>query len=164
MVQDNEVYHAIQQLYDGKPVAISRLKRKFHGDPGLEESLQRLEAQGKIRSVSIKGGKGFELSSDKLDLVLLEIVNLRDEVKKLRESLQEKSKIRLDHFDEVYNRVRDNLGYAHLQVIRVEMGLGKEEFYSSLRSHIEANYDLIAGGEEGFVRKGSVYGIVKKKR
>ncbi|BCS93073.1 hypothetical protein [Metallosphaera javensis (ex Sakai et al. 2022)] len=163
MLQDSDVLKEIQRLYDGKPVTLSKLKKKFQEDQ-LHEVLKRLEDQGRIRSVQIKGGKGYEPSLDKLDQVLLEISSLRDEVRKLHESLSQRSKARVDSFDEIYERVRDNLGYAHLQAIRVEMGLGKEEFYSALRDHIEDHYDLIAGGEEGYVRKGSIYGIVKRKR
>ncbi|WP_374108045.1 hypothetical protein [Metallosphaera sedula] len=163
MVQDSDVLNEIQRLYDGKPVTVSRLKRKFQGE-GLEEVLKRLEEQGKIRSIPVKGGKAYEPSLDKLDQVLKEISNLKDEIRKLQEYLLERTKVSTDSFDEIYERVRDNLGYAHLQAIRVEMGLGKEEFYSTLRDHIESRYDLIAGGDEGYVRKGSIYGIVKRKR
>jgi len=67
-------------------------------------------------------------------------------------------------FDEAYSRVSDDTGYAQLKAIRLEMGLSQEVFYRALRKHVEENYYLIAGGEEGFVRKGVVYGIVKGKR
>ena len=67
-------------------------------------------------------------------------------------------------FDEVYARVADNAGYAQLKTIRLELGLSQEVFYRALRSHIEEAYYLIAGGEEGFVRKGAIYGIVKVRK
>ncbi|MGC9105059.1 MAG: hypothetical protein ACP5HQ_01340 [Thermoprotei archaeon] len=66
-------------------------------------------------------------------------------------------------FDEAYSRVSDDTGYAQLRAIRLEMGLSQEVFYRALRKHVEERYFLIAGGEEGFVRKGVVYGIVKAK-
>lgn len=89
---------------------------------------------------------------------------IKDEIKKLEEIVGEKWKLNVGSFDEVYDKVKDNLGYASLENIRVELGLTKEEFYSRFRSYVESNYDLIAGGNEGYVRKGAVYGIVKRKK
>ena len=66
-------------------------------------------------------------------------------------------------FDEAYKRVADSAGYAQLKAIRLEMGLTQEVFYKALRGHIEANYDLVAGGDEGYVRKGVMFGIVRRR-
>ncbi|QKR00616.1 hypothetical protein GWK48_09690 [Metallosphaera tengchongensis] len=101
---------------------------------------------------------------DKIDLVLKQITELREEVKKMQDLLSRGKRVNHLQFEQVYERVRDNLGYAHLQAIRVELGVSKEEFYSNLRDYIEENYDLIAGGDEGYVRRGSIYGIIKRKR
>lgn len=168
MLSETEVISAIKELYDGKPVSFSKIKRRLRADSEeLAQILGNLEKEGKIKKVEVKGGKSYELvevsNVDKLDKILDEIKEIKEEIKKLEEYLAEKRKISESTFDEVYEKVKDNLGYAHLQAIRVELGMTKEEFYSRMKRHIEENYDLIAGGEEGYVRKGVVYGIIKKR-
>ncbi|AEE94816.1 conserved hypothetical protein [Acidianus hospitalis W1] len=170
MLSEELVISALKELYDGRPVAFSKIKRKLKAD-GEELSLvlEKLEKEGKIKKIESGSGKSFELTSsnngdNKFDLLLKEITEIKDEIKKLQEAVLEKKKLSENYFDEIYNEVKDNLGYAHLKDIRIEMGLTKEEFYSKLKRHIEENYELIAGGEEGFVKKGSVYGIIIKRK
>ncbi|BDC17841.1 hypothetical protein [Acidianus sp. HS-5] len=168
MLSEDMVLSTIKELYDGKPVAFSKIKKKLKTDgEELSSILDRLEKEGKVRKIENGGGKSFELLSNseesKIDLLLKEMSELKDEVKKLQEAVMEKKKLSENYFDEIYAEVKDNLGYAHLKDIRVEMGLTKEDFYSKLRKHIEENYELIAGGDEGFVRKGSVYGIIIRR-
>ncbi|MEL9970540.1 MAG: hypothetical protein QXR57_07430 [Metallosphaera sp.] len=164
MMRDDEVLATIQRLYNGKPVSLSKLRRKFESQSELVETLERLEREGKVKSFNLKGSKGYAPNLDKFDLILAEISSLNSKLNKLHEMIAQQSRVKVDNFDEIYDKIKDNLGYAHLQAIRVEMGLTKEEFYSSVREHVESHYDLIAGGEEGYVRRGSVYGIVKRRR
>jgi hypothetical protein len=92
---------------------------------------------------------------------------LRDEIHRVLDLLQkliESKSFSYKDFDEAYDRIKDSLGYAPLERIRIELGLSKEEFYSKFRKYIEENYDLIAGGDEGFTRKGVTYGIIKRRR
>lgn len=167
MIAKEEVISVIRELYDGKPVAFSKIKKKIKADPEeLEKILQDLEREGLVKKYDIGGGKAYEISNTKEDpysLILLEIRKIRDEIRKIQETLAEKQKLTFSEFDNAYDRVKDNLGYAKLVDIRLELGLSKEEFYSKFRTHVENNYELIAGGDEGFVRKGSVYGIIKKR-
>jgi len=103
----------------------------------------------------------------KQDSIMEELKILRDEIHKIYDLLQKIVDLRnvsYREFDETYERIKDSLGYAPLERIRIELGLTKEEFYSKFRKYIEENYDLIAGGEEGFIRKGSIYGIIKRRR
>ena len=155
----------IQELYDGKPVAFSKIKRKIKESPEvLEELLSQLESEGLVKRYEIGGGKAYEpLHNDPISQILNIVKEIREEIKRLEGLIAEKQKVDFSLFDKVYEEVKDNLGYASLQAIRVELGLSKEEFYSKFKSHIEANYDLIAGGEEGLVRKGVIYGIIKKR-
>ncbi len=166
MLTEEQVISAVRELYTGKPVPFSKIKRKLKAE-GEEVAwiLGKLEKEGKLRRVEVGGGKAFEPLDgvDKVDLVLAELRQLREEIRKLQESYLEKKRVSESTFDEVYEKVKDNLGYAHLSAIRIEMGLSKEEFYSRMAKHVEEHYDLIAGGDEGFVRKGSVYGIVRRR-
>ncbi len=168
MLSEDLVLSTIKELYDGKPVAFSKIKRKLKADgEELSSILEKLEKEGKIKKVESGGGKSFELlnsDENKLDLLLKELSEIKDEIKKLQEAVLEKKKLGENYFDEIYSEIKDNLGYAHLKDIRIEMGLTKEEFYSKLKKHIEENYELIAGGDEGFVKKGSVYGIIIKRK
>lgn len=165
MLSEDEIIAALKELYDGKPVAFSKIKRKLkcNGEE-LLNVLEKMEKSGKIKKIESGGGKAYEiLEIDKTDIILSEIREIKDEIRKLQEYISEKKKISEDTFDAVYDKVKDNLGYAHLQAIRIELGMAKEEFYSKLKHHIEDNYDFIAGGEEGYVRKGSIYGIIKRR-
>ncbi len=166
MLTEDQVISAIKELYNGRPVPYSKIKKKLKVD-GEEVTwiLEKLEREGKLRIVDVGVGKSFEPVEgvDKIDLVLAEVRQLREEVRKLQELYSDRKRVSESAFDEIYEKVKDNLGYAHLSAIRIEMGLSKEEFYSKLSKHVEEHYDLIAGGDEGFVRKGSVYGIVRRR-
>ena len=166
MVSKEEVISVIKELYDGKPVAFSKIKKKIKADPEeLEKLLEEMTREGIVKRYDIGGGKAYELiNNDPFSLILSELKKLREEIKRLEELIEGKQKASFSLFDEVYEKVKDNLGYAKLSDIRIEMGLSKEEFYSKFRDYVESKYELIAGGDEGFVRKGSVFGIIKRVR
>ncbi|AAY80575.1 hypothetical protein [Sulfolobus acidocaldarius] len=166
MINKDVVISVLQELYDGKPIAFSKIKRRIKEDPeDIEKVLTELESEGLVKKYDVNGGKSYELVKvDSNTIVIGLLREIKDEIKKLEEIVGEKWKLNVGSFDEVYDKVKDNLGYASLENIRVELGLTKEEFYSRFRSYVESNYDLIAGGNEGYVRKGAVYGIVKRKK
>ncbi|MCH4815686.1 MAG: hypothetical protein QXY87_08455 [Saccharolobus sp.] len=166
MLSKDDVFTLILNEYKSsqKPVSISKIKRKFK-DESITQVLEQLEKEGKIRRVENKGKTTFE-PIDSLN-VAEELKILRDEIHKvldLLEKLIESKSFSYKDFDEAYDRIKDSLGYAPLERIRIELGLSKEEFYSKFRKYIEENYDLIAGGDEGFTRKGVTYGIIKRRR
>ncbi|BCU67599.1 hypothetical protein HS7_10360 [Sulfolobales archaeon HS-7] len=66
-------------------------------------------------------------------------------------------------FDEYYNKVKNALGVANLKLIREQMGVTKEEFYSKLSNYVQANYELIPGGEEGILVNGTICGIIRRR-
>ncbi|QXJ34212.1 hypothetical protein [Saccharolobus shibatae] len=166
MISKDDVFTLILNEYKSsqKPVSISKIKRKFK-DESITQVLEQLEKEGKIRRVENKGKTTFE-PIDSLN-VAEELKILRDEIHRMLNLLQkliESKSFSYKDFDEAYDRIKDSLGYAPLERIRIELGLSKEEFYSKFRKYIEENYDLIAGGDEGFTRKGVTYGIIKRRR
>ncbi|WP_338598185.1 hypothetical protein V6M85_06735 [Sulfolobus tengchongensis] len=167
MISKDDVFTIILNEYKAtsKPVSLTKIKRKFKDQSILEEVLNDLERDGKLRRIENKGRVAFEPIENVN--IAEELKILRDEVHKILDLLQkivETKEISFKDFEEAYDRIKDSLGYAPLERIRIELGLQKEEFYSKFRKHIEENYDLIAGGEEGFTRKGVVYGIIKRRR
>ncbi|AHC51516.1 hypothetical protein SUSAZ_05855 [Sulfolobus acidocaldarius SUSAZ] len=166
MINKDVVISVLQELYDGKPIAFSKIKRRIKEDPeDIEKVLTELESEGLVKKYDVNGGKSYELVKVDSNAIVIGLLReIKDEIKKLEEIVGEKWKLNVGSFDEIYDKVKDNLGYASLENIRVELGLTKEEFYSKFRSYVESNYDLIAGGNEGYVRKGAVYGIVKRKK
>ncbi|ACP36667.1 conserved hypothetical protein [Sulfolobus islandicus L.S.2.15] len=166
MISKDDVFTLILNEYKNsqKPVSISKIKRKFK-DESIAKVLKELEKEKKIRRVENKGKVSFE-PIDSLN-VAEELKILRDEIHRVLDLLQkliESKSFSYKDFDEAYDRIKDSLGYAPLERIRIEIGLSKEEFYSKFRKYIEENYDLIAGGDEGFTRKGVTYGIIKRRR
>ncbi|ACP39281.1 conserved hypothetical protein [Sulfolobus islandicus Y.G.57.14] len=166
MISKDDVFTLILNEYKNsqKPVSISKIKRKFK-DESIAKVLEELEKEKKIRRVENKGKVSFE-PIDSLN-VAEELKILRDEIHRVLDLLQkliESKSFSYKDFDEAYDRIKDSLGYAPLERIRIELGLSKEEFYSKFRKYIEENYDLIAGGDEGFTRKGVTYGIIKRRR
>lgn len=148
MINKDVVISVLQELYDGKPIAFSKIKRRIKEDPeDIEKVLTELESEGLVKKYDVNGGKSYELVKvDSNTIVIGLLREIKDEIKKLEEIVGEKWKLNVGSFDEVYDKVKDNLGYASLENIRVELGLTKEEFYSRFRSYVESNYDLIAGG------------------
>ncbi|AAK42861.1 hypothetical protein SULI_02835 [Saccharolobus solfataricus] len=166
MIGKDDVFALILSEYKDsqKPVSLSKIKRKFK-DRNLIHVLEELEKEGKIRRVE----NGSKITFEPLDSINIEdeLKILRDEIHKMLDLLQkfvESKSFSSKDFDEAYDRIRDSLGYAPLERIRIELGLSKEEFYSKFRKYVEENYDLIAGGDEGFTRRGVTYGIVKRRR
>ncbi|MEJ2771824.1 MULTISPECIES: hypothetical protein [unclassified Stygiolobus] len=165
MITKEQLLAVLQELYDGKPVAFSKIKKKIKESPEIvEELLKQMEGEGLIRRYEVGGGKAYEpVKTDPITQILNMLKEIKEELRRLEDLVNEKSKIDYSLFDKIYDEIKDNLGYASLQSIRVELGLPKEEFYSKFKNHIESLYDLIAGGEEGLVKKGVVYGIIRKR-
>ncbi len=128
------------------------LAKRFNADETeIRKILKELEAKGKV----IKRGRKYYAND-----------GIEERIKRLEDLISfyfPPPEVLAKQFDEAYERVSDSAGYAQLKAIRLELGLNQEIFYKALRSHIEANYDLIAGGDEGYVRKGVMYGIVRRR-
>ncbi len=153
---------------EGKPVPLSKLKKRL-GVKDISELLKALNELKEERKVTerIQGsGKSFspaddELPSSIISALVEDVRNLKEEVKALKES---RPRIDYSSFDEAYQRISDSVGYASLERIRIELGMSKEDFYSKFRKYVEENYEMIAGGDDGYVRKGVLFGIIKRKR
>ncbi|AON96442.1 hypothetical protein [Acidianus two-tailed virus 2] len=65
-------------------------------------------------------------------------------------------------FDKVFEEVKNPMGIAVLKDIRERMGLPKEEFYSKYSSYIESHFQMYRGGDEGIVKHGTIFGIIKR--
>jgi predicted transcriptional regulator len=165
MISKNDVYNVLLELYKSsqKPVTLTQIKKVIGIDSKeISKALEDLENEGKVRGLSLGRGKAYEPIIDPLNLILELLKSLKEDLRKLGEYFSEKN-VNIKLFEEIYEKVKDSLGYAPLSQIRIELGLSKEEFYSKYRSYIEENYELIAGGDEGFIRKGVLYGIIKKR-
>jgi len=164
MLDKDSVLQTIIEFYnnEGKPISTAKLSKLLKSDKkDIEKALIELEEEGKIR----KTNKGYEpVFQNTCEVLLKEVKLLKDKLLKVLENNNKEKKITTKEFDEAYERIRDSLGYAPLERIRIELGLSKEDFYSKFRKYIEENYELIAGGEEGYVRRGVLYGIVKRKK
>ncbi|QIW25321.1 PepK [Sulfolobus sp. S-194] len=66
--------------------------------------------------------------------------------------------------DRVYDFAKNSLGHASIKDLRIQLGLSLEEFMRYYREYILQNYELIPGGEEGFIKGGVMYGIIRRKR
>ena len=131
---------------------VKELARKLRAEEAVvRKVLRELEAEGKVVR---KGSRYFPRDG------------LEERLRRLEEIVSfyfPPPDTLAKEFDEVYKRVADSAGYAQLKAIRLEMGITQEVFYRALRGHIEANYDLVAGGDEGYVRKGVMFGIVRRR-
>jgi len=164
------VLQLIEDTYhrEGKPVSLSRLKKRLgvKDNSELLKALAELKEENKVSEKSSGSGKSFSpvtinSTEDVIKTLMNEIRSLKEEVKELKDG---KAKADYASFDEAYQRISDSLGYASLERIRIELGMSKEDFYSKFRKHVEENYEMIAGGDDGYVRKGILFGIIKKKK
>ncbi|BBG22872.1 hypothetical protein IC006_0156 [Sulfuracidifex tepidarius] len=164
------VLQLIKDTYhkEGKPVSLSRLKKRLgiRDSSELLKALAELKNENKVSEKTSGSGRSFspvmtERADDVIKTLMNEVKSLKEEVRELKES---KAKVDYASFDEAYQRISDSLGYASLERIRIELGMSKEDFYSKFRRHIEENYEMIAGGDDGYVRKGVLFGIIKRKK
>ncbi|WP_246253048.1 hypothetical protein [Acidianus brierleyi] len=79
-----------------------------------------------------------------------------------RKKIEKTEKFNPSLFDKMYNKVKNPMDIAALKDIREMMGLSKEEFYSTYSSYIESHYEMFRGGEEGIVKNGTIFGIIKR--
>lgn len=68
-----------------------------------------------------------------------------------------------EDLDKVYEQVKDDVGYASITDLRIQLGMSLEQFMSKFRDYIIKNYELISGGKEGLVIHGTMYGIIRRK-
>ncbi|NON61425.1 hypothetical protein [Acidianus sp. RZ1] len=158
---------------DGKKcIAKSKLKGK-HPEKlkQLEEDhLIVVEKRGTGESVCIeeKVSEGNvkiptpTIQDPQIILMLKDILELLKEInRKLDRVLSNPSDLEA-RFDSLYEEVKNSFNIARLSEIRKRMGLSQEEFYSKLSDYIERNYRLVSGGDEGVVKGGVIYGMVRK--
>ncbi|ARM77207.1 PepK [Acidianus manzaensis] len=69
-----------------------------------------------------------------------------------------------EDLDKVYDIIKDDIGYAQIKDLREQLGMSLEQFMSIFRDYILQHYELISGGKEGFVQRGVLYGIIRRKR
>ena len=108
---------------------------------------------GKSSNMSVPNLGNAELKeiNEKLDKVL-EILNETRKRKKTTYDL-----------DVLYDKMKDSLGFVRIDNLRKELGMTFEEFMQTFGDYIEKHYELIPGGDEGFVRNGVKYGIIRRK-
>ena len=165
MVSKDEVKNAILKFTNGKTdVTFTKttIQKVMNTSTKIDSILEELVNEGFIKLVKTTGRakyysltKGQEVKSDYEDLK-----------RALREVLEEyfgKPKTFSD-LDKVYDEIKDSLGYAQIKDLREQLGMTIEQFMAKFRDYILQNYELIAGGKEGFIRNGSVYGIIRRKR
>lgn len=126
------------------------------GDKNIEESKDLDKKEGMENSLNQI--KAFE---NALDEVLGKYYErLIEDLKKM---FRDKVPTTAD-LDRVYEFSKNSLGHAQIKDLRIQLGLSLEEFMRYFRDYILQNYELIPGGEEGFIKGGVMYGIIRRKR
>ncbi|WP_338598521.1 hypothetical protein V6M85_07735 [Sulfolobus tengchongensis] len=132
-------------------LATTKGKAKYYV---LSKNLKEKEIAKEVR------GKTTENVNSDIQNVIREIVD--EAIRKYFEEYFGKPKTFQD-LDNVYETVKDDIGYASINDIREQLGMSLEQFMSKFRDYILKHYELIAGGKEGFVIHGTRYGIIRKK-
>ncbi|QJF12318.1 hypothetical protein ARV3_gp05 [Acidianus rod-shaped virus 3] len=101
------------------------------------------------------------MSKNELEM-LNEINNKMDEINKKLDIILQKLGFSNVDFDKVFEEVKNPMDIAVLKDIRERMGLPKEEFYSKYSSYIESHFQMYRGGDEGIVKHGAIFGIIKR--
>ncbi|BFI75522.1 plasmid protein [Sulfurisphaera ohwakuensis] len=65
--------------------------------------------------------------------------------------------------DRAYEMMKNSLGHVRIDLLRKQLGMSLEQFMNEFGDYILQNYELIQGGDEGFVKNGIVYGIIRRK-
>jgi xylose isomerase len=60
--------------------------------------------------------------------------------------------------------MKNSLGYVRIDDLRRQLGMSLEQFMSKFSDYVLQNYEVISGGSEGFIKGGTIYGIVRRKR
>jgi hypothetical protein len=60
--------------------------------------------------------------------------------------------------------MKDSVGYVRIDHLRRQLVMSLEQFMVKFGDHILQHYELIPGGEEGFIIGGVTYRIIRRKR
>ncbi|MBB5254880.1 hypothetical protein [Sulfurisphaera ohwakuensis] len=166
----NDVRDRLLEALRNNGGSIARSKVKFASDKLLEE----LEKEGIITIKRWKDGrsriilneqmkKEEEKKEEKRRDENKDITRLLNEInRKLDIILQRLGYTQQMDFDKIFEEVKNPMGIASLKDIRERMGLSKEEFYSRYSNYIQSHYKLFRGGEEGIVKNGVIFGLIKR--
>lgn len=91
-----------------------------------------------------------------------DIITILNEINKKLDIILQKLGFSNVDFDKIFEEVKNPMGIAVLKDIRERMGLSKEEFYSKYSSYIESHFQMFRGGDEGIVKNGTIFGIIKR--
>ncbi|BCS91422.1 hypothetical protein [Metallosphaera javensis (ex Sakai et al. 2022)] len=134
-----------------------------------DEFLLQLENEGIIKITKVGNGKRITLVETTPPSIvpadLSGLLNMISEINRkldiLLSSCQGSSPTTQD-LDKIFEQLKNPMGLASLKDIRERMGLSREQFYSRFSSYIEHNYQLYRGGEEGIIKGGVIFGIIKR--
>ncbi|BFH74053.1 hypothetical protein SJAV_19970 [Sulfurisphaera javensis] len=143
------------------------------GSKTIDKIFDELEKEGFIKLNRTVGRSKYYVLAKKIEIkeeTKREEVTKSKDLEDIKEALRE---VLAEYFgrpksfedlDKVYERVKDDLGYASIKDLREQLGMSLEQFMGKFSDYILQNYELISGGKEGFVIRGALYGIVRKKR
>jgi hypothetical protein len=59
--------------------------------------------------------------------------------------------------------MKDSPRYVRIDNLRRQLGMSPEQFIAKFGDYILQHYELIPGGEKGFIKGGVTYGIMRKR-
>lgn len=173
MVSKNDVINAIIDITgndNSKEFTRNGVRTHLGLSPSkqLDKIFEELEKEGFIKLKRTKGNiKYYVLSNGNVQVEEKRNINPDVELFKtaVREVFEEyfgKPATIVD-LDRIYDIMKDDVGYASIEKLRIQLGLSLEQFMAKFRDYILKNYELIPGGKEGFIIRGSLYGIIRRK-
>ncbi|AEE94611.1 conserved hypothetical protein [Acidianus hospitalis W1] len=135
----------------------------------IDKIIKELESEGFIKFKE-KRGPGIYYVLAKKQVVeeknaeeLHDMKNLKVALREVLEEYFGKPKSFAD-LDSTYDFMKDSLGYVRIDNLRRQLGMSLEQFMAKFGDYILQHYELIPGGEEGFIKGGVMYGIIRRKR
>lgn len=175
-INKNDVYNFILEYGKRDPkgrVPKKEIREKFGVKRiagKLKEAIDELIKEGKIK----EDKDYYYLVNEKTSATVTPQNDLDYLVKKLKEELITAFSNLLEAYFgkpkttedllRYYETMKDKFGFVTIKNLRIRMGMTLEEFMRRFGDYIEENFELIAGGDEGFIKNGSIYGIIRRKR
>jgi predicted transcriptional regulator len=172
MVSKDEIFDAIVKITgndENKEFTKTDVHNEAHGAyKTVDEILKQLVDEGVIRvKRSTKRSVYYVLAKKKeVKKEVTEIGDMTTIKTALREVFEEyfgKPKT-FEDLDRAYEMMKNSLGYVRIDDLRRQLGMSLEQFMSKFSDYVLQNYELISGGSEGFIKGGTIYGIVRRKR
>ncbi|WP_231136397.1 helix-turn-helix domain-containing protein [Acidianus ambivalens] len=133
----------------------------------IDKIIKELESEGFIKFKEKRGqGIYYVLAKKQVEEKKAEehdMKNLKDALREVLEEYFGKPKSFAD-LDRTYDFMKDSLGYVRIDNLRKQLGMSIEQFMAKFGDYILQHYELIPGGEEGFIKGGVMYGIIRRKR